>query len=174
MATSAVTQGVLVELGYEADFSVCPQRLDLLTCRGAHLGWLTAPRMPYHPSTSSPYRHGTVPLLVVPLSSLVVPLVSGVLYLFGLSFMKALFRTLLTEARVTGAPIIYLFHSYEFARFVGNGDIHRPLHHRWYLVDPKRRYALHCALLEFMLAHSDVVPTTASAFVNTFAYRKIT
>jgi hypothetical protein len=42
-----------------------------------------------------------------------VPFLSGILYLAGVSFMQALFRALLAEARRTGRPIVYLFHSYE-------------------------------------------------------------
>ena len=171
MTTSVATQRALVEAGYEADFSVCPQRLDLLTCRGASLGWLTAPRVPYHPSYSSPYRRGDIELLVVPLSSFGLPLVSGLLYLFGYSFVKTLFRLLLIEARKIGAPIVYLFHSYEFARFVRNSDVQRPFHHRCYLADPKRRYALQRRFLNFMLAHKEIEPMISSDFVKDYKQR---
>ena len=164
MATSADTQRALVDLGYAADFSVCPQRLDLLNCRGAHPGWLTAPRVAYRASANSPYRRGSLPLTVVPLNAIGIPLISGSLFLFGLAAMKFLFRCLLAEARLTGAPLVYLFHSYEFTRYLGGGK--RPAHHRLYVRDPAHRLALHRQFLHFMLAQPGVVPVTASTFLD--------
>ena len=171
MCTSVVTQRVLVEEGYKSDFSVCPQRLDAFTCQGANLGWLAAPRNAYRPSATSPYRRGGLPIVVVPLSGCGLPFVSGLVYLLGLSCAKLCFRILLAEARRTGAPIVYLFHSYEFARFLGPCGDNRPPHQRWYTAHPGKRYALNHALFRFMLTHDDVTPTTASAFVNAFEER---
>jgi Polysaccharide deacetylase len=164
MATSADTQRALIDFGYAADFSVCPQRLDLFNCRGAHPGWLAAPRIPYRASSGSPYRRGDLPLTVVPLSTLGIPLISGSLFLFGLAAMKLLFRCLAAEARRTGAPLVYLFHSYEFTRYLGGSR--RPPHQRLYTSDPARRLAMHRQFLRFMLEQRGVVPVTASAFLD--------
>lgn len=169
--TSAATQAALQKLGYRADFSVCPQRADLLTCRGAHPGWLTAPRIPYRPSQTSPFRRGARPLWVVPLSGLGLPFISGIFYLLGLDAMKQLFHGILAEARRTGAPIVYMFHTYEWTEPNGQhpkGDASRqPWYHRLYLRDRARRRSLHLQLFQYMTSFSEVWPTTASAFLQT-------
>lgn len=112
---STDTYRVLTELGYRTDSSVCSQRFDLVSSNLINVGWLTAPRLPYHPSETSPYRRGEMPILVVPISAIALPFISSALYVLGLSAMKALFRLLYVESLRTGKPIVYLFHPYEFA-----------------------------------------------------------
>jgi peptidoglycan/xylan/chitin deacetylase (PgdA/CDA1 family) len=164
MTTSRQTQSALVANGYQADFSVCAQRIDLLTCGGASAFWLTTPRGAYHPATESPFRRGELPLWVVNLSSLGIPYLSGILYLAGLSLMQVLFRALLTEARLTNSPIVYLFHSYEFTQLLYRDRL--PWHQRAYIGDRERRYQMNLALLNHMRASPDVCPMTASTFLE--------
>jgi len=164
MTTSRYTQSALVTQGYQADFSVCAQRMDLVACGGADMLWLFAPRGAYHPAQESPFRQGEVPIWVVNLSSLGVPFLSGILYLAGVSFMQALFRALLAESRRTGRPIVYLFHSYEFAHLIHPGQ--QPLHQRAYISSRVRRYQMNLALLNYMCASPDVYPMTASMFLE--------
>jgi hypothetical protein len=166
MTTSPETHRALLELGYVADFSICPQRLDLATCRSGNTGWITSPRVPYHPSVRSPYTRGALPLLVVPLSCIGLPFLSGLIYLFGLPATKLLFRLLLAESRRAGNPVVYLFHSYEFCAYTGAGNGSRPLHHRLYRKDPAVRYARNMALLRHMLSREGVRPMTGKAFVE--------
>ena len=179
MTTSSITQRVLVEHGYEADFSVCSQRIDILNSRGGCLGWLTAPRRPYHPSEDSPFRKGNVPLLVVPLSCLGVPFLSGLLYLWGAGSTKAFFEILLEEARWSRKPIVYLFHSYEFSAYRGTARtaegkdaataaIKRKLLHRLYLRDRERRYEMTRVLFEHMLSKAQIKPMTGQEYVRFF------
>ena len=164
MTTSATTQEALTDHGYEADFSVCPRRLDIVTCRGGHWAWLVAPRVQYTPSHASPFRRGDRPLLVVPLSALGLPLLSGTVYLFGLRATLRLYSRLHRDAcRSAGAPLVYLFHSYEFTRLTARGG--QPLHHRLYGRDRQRRYAQHIELLTAMCA-AKVRPMTAHSYVT--------
>lgn len=113
--TSAMTQKILVELGYTADCSVASQRVDFVSSNLVNVDWIFAPRLPYRPSRRSAFRKGDQDIWVVPLSAVVVPFISSVLYILKTRFMKALFRILYMESRRTGKPIVYLIHPFEFA-----------------------------------------------------------
>ena len=113
--TSAVTQRILVDLGYRIDSSVCSQRLDFVSSNLINWGWIFAPRRPYTPSLTSPFRRGTRPLLVIPVSALGLPFISSMLNTFGQRFTCFLFDLLYFESRKTGKPIVYLMHPGEFA-----------------------------------------------------------
>ncbi|MBN2415905.1 polysaccharide deacetylase family protein [bacterium] len=163
--TSAVTQKILVDLGYRVDSSVCSQRLDFISSNMINPGWLTAPRRPYHPSLRSPYRRGTSPLLVIPVSALGLPFVSGLLYTFGRSVTTLLFDLLYHESRRTGKPIVYLLHPGEFA--LKTGDKRRDFSVRVegmklrrspmiFEQDVIRRYDLHVELLEHIVSRGDI------------------
>jgi hypothetical protein len=170
MTTSAKTQNVLVNAGYRADFSVCPQRFDILNSQGGCGAWLFAPRKPYNPSNESPFKKGNSPLLVVPLSCVGFPFISGVLYLFGLTFMKLLFKLLYFEALIRGTAIVYLFHSYEFCKkdqeTVPSKTKKLPIHQRLYISDPLKRYELHVKLLKYIKSHKSVTFKTAKDMYN--------
>ncbi len=115
MKTSHITQGILAELGYTADCSVASQRIDFVSSNLINLGWIIAPRLPYRPSHRSAFRKGERHIWVVPLSAVIVPFISSVLYLLRVRFMKMLFRVLYAEAERTDKPIVYLAHPFEFA-----------------------------------------------------------
>jgi len=108
--TSALTLRLLAEHGYQADSSVCSQRMDVLSSNLINLGWLTAPRVSYHPNLTNPFKRGELPILEIPISALVLPLISGSLSVFGLDFMRLFFRLLYEESKRTGKPIVYLSH----------------------------------------------------------------
>jgi peptidoglycan/xylan/chitin deacetylase (PgdA/CDA1 family) len=111
--TSALTLRLLGEHGYQSDSSICSQRMDLLSSNLINIGWLVAPRHPYHPHHKAAFRRGDLPIWEIPVSALGVPWISGSLSVFGLRIMKTLFRLLLTEARLTGKPLVYLAHPTE-------------------------------------------------------------
>ena len=113
--TSHITQKILQELGYRADSSVCSQRVDFVSSNLINPHWIFAPRRPYHPHTASAFRKGTQPMVVVPVSALLMPFISGTLYIFGLAFMKRFFWLLYRESLWTGKPIVYILHPAEFA-----------------------------------------------------------
>jgi hypothetical protein len=161
MTTSLTTQKILAENGYISDFSICPQRLDFFNSKGGDIRWLFSPRLPYHPSFKSPYSKGDMPILVIPLSCIGIPFISGSLYFFGLSFMKLLFSLLYKESVITCKPIVYLFHSYEFCTYYGhktsndgtnkNHRSKRKSIHRFYEKDPVKRYDMNISLLKYIL-----------------------
>ena len=111
--TSGLTLQLLAEYGYRWDSSVCSQRLDFLSSNLVNPGWLTAPRLPYHPHRQNSFRRGSTPLWEIPVTALVFPLISGSLNVFGLAFMKAFFHLSYLEAERTGKPIVYLAHPTE-------------------------------------------------------------
>ncbi|MBN1886091.1 MAG: polysaccharide deacetylase family protein [Candidatus Krumholzibacteriota bacterium] len=179
MTTSSAAQRALEEHGFLADFSVCPQRIDLVGRAGDDPARLVAPRRPYRPSADSPYRRGTRPILVVPLSGFGAPFLSGVLFMVGPGAMKLFFRALLAEARRTGSPIVYLFHSYEFAAYTGvdggaardghargDGPVARRRLHRLYMRSRRRRYEATLSLFDYMRSFGDVRPMTARQFLG--------
>lgn len=177
MASSAGLQGALERHGFFMDFSVSPRRLDFFNSRGANLGSFFAPRCPYHPGRQSPFRKGDRKLLVVPLSCMGIPFLSGSLFLFGLSAMKVLFRALLFEAERHGSPIVYLFHSYEFTEYTediaGCDGSHpaadtekRKALHRLYTKDRERRYEDTLSLFRYILSFRSVRPMTGRAFYH--------
>ena len=111
---SSVALKVLAEYGYLTDSSVCSQRLDLLGSNLINMGWLVAPRSPYHPHSDSAFKRGALDILEVPVSALMLPFISTSLYIFKLLVMKMLFWLLYAEARRKGKPIVYLSHPEEF------------------------------------------------------------
>ena len=112
--TSARTLKLLSEYGYLSDSSVCSQRLDFVSSNLINPGWVTAPRKPYHPNLTSPFKRGDLPLWEVPVSAMIIPFLSNALNVLGLSLMKLFFRVLYIEAKFTGKPIVYLGHPTEF------------------------------------------------------------
>ena len=174
MTTSSMTQKILVKNGYIADFSVCSQRIDIFNSKGGEVGWLFAPRLPYRSSDKSPYKKGNVPLWNIPLSCIGFPFISGILYLFGLSFMKFFFRILLNESVKTKKPIVYIFHSYEFTKYISStrnsrelaqsGRDKQPLIHKLYLKDPVKRYNLNLEFLKYMRSFNSVTPMTGKEY----------
>ena len=114
--TSHVTQQILEGLGYWADSSVCSQRMDFISSNLINPGWVFAPRLPYHPRSDSAFRRGRRKIVVVPVSALGLPFLSGVLYFLGLRFMERFFDILYFESKKTGKPIVYLMHPAEFAK----------------------------------------------------------
>ena len=123
---SGSTLSILSRMGYLADSTVCSQRFDLISSNLVHTGWLRAPRRPYHPSGNDAYRRGDLSILEVPVSALAIPFISSTLYVFGLSFMKMVFRALYMESRRTGKPIVYLFHPYEFVEEIAGAKDDHP------------------------------------------------
>lgn len=177
MSTSVPAQRALMDQGYVADFSVCSGRLDVWGSRGGHPGWFTAPRSSYHPHPLSPFRRGEEPLVVVPLRCVGVPFSSGTLFLAGLRATLALGELLLAESRLTGAPLVFLFHSYELTSPVGVGREEggsrpptRPLH-KFYRHSRPWRYRALMALLQHLARGPGVVPMTGASYVKTLSTR---
>lgn len=107
---SGATIGILERLGYRADLSVNSQRLGLLSSDVWNVTWMLAPRRPYHPDTRYPWRRGRSKLWEIPLSCFVLPFMVNTAQVFGLSFMRAFFRGLYLESRLSGKPVVYMAH----------------------------------------------------------------
>ncbi|PWB49900.1 MAG: hypothetical protein C3F13_17875 [Anaerolineales bacterium] len=179
--TSSQTLKLLAEQGYWSDSSVCSQRMDLVSSNLINFGWLGAPRRPYYPHQSSAFRRGNVPILEIPVSALIAPFISSMLYAAGLSSMKRFFRILYAEARRTGKPIVYLAHPIEFAP-MGKGKALEPLQRKYFspsyiranglrlrnlLKSDRHRHLAHTEeLLAYMASFPDVVFMTASDYTK--------
>lgn len=107
---SGATIRVLQELGYRADCSINAQRLGLFGSDLYDVRPLAARRSPYRPSTDDPFRAGEAVVWEVPVSAALVPFVSNAERAFGLPFMRLLLRGLAAEGRVTGKPVVFMFH----------------------------------------------------------------
>ena len=148
---SSATLRILEELGYLADSSVCSQRLDFVSSNLVNPGWLWAPRLPYHPSDRSPYRRGSLKILEVPVSAILIPFVSTTLRIFGVAFMKLLFTLLYWESRLTGKPIVYLVHPHEFLYAQK-----KPFH--WRMLVPDRSWRVYGFPIRIWLARRHLGP----------------
>jgi peptidoglycan/xylan/chitin deacetylase (PgdA/CDA1 family) len=133
--TSAHTLRLLADNGYWADSSVCSQRMDLASSNLINVGWIFAPRRPYHPHRANAFRAGDLPIWEIPVSAMVVPFISSALGVLGLTPIKNLFRLLYAESRRTGKPIVYLAHPSEFVE-TGNeglrGKLQAALHREYF------------------------------------------
>ncbi len=174
-STSADTQTALMLNGYKCDYSVCSRRIDFMNTAGGNINWLYSPNKPYHPAEGNPYIKGTLPLWVVPLSSIGLPFVSGLLYLFGLNFMKFYFKQLFKESIRTNKPIVYLFHSYEFTSYTGCPNIinedsglraKQKWFHKYYGFDSKIKYENNLKLLDYILSFRETKPFTSIKYAE--------
>jgi peptidoglycan/xylan/chitin deacetylase (PgdA/CDA1 family) len=121
--TSALTLQLLSEYDYMADSTVCSQRMDLISSNLINTHWLFAPRRPYRPHSKSAYRAGNLPLWEVPVSAMLLPFISSTHRVLGPWTMRALFRILYVESKLTGKPVVYLAHPGEFRnRRTGTGS----------------------------------------------------
>jgi hypothetical protein len=164
MTTSATAQDILVELGYLADFSVSAHRFDPFAASAYQLQWLRVPPTPYRPLVADPFRPGDRPFVVVPLSGCGAPFVSGVLYIAGQQVMRRFGRFLAAHMARIDAPLVYLFHSYEFTGLAAAD--HRPWHHRLYRRDPEVRYRLNAALLQWLVGDLGLEASTATQYLS--------
>lgn len=169
MSTSSLTQRILIETGYIADFSVCSQRIDFFYSAGGDIRWLSAPRNIYNPSDNNPYKKGFLPIKVVPLRSIFLPFTSGTMYIFGLNFMKIFYNILIKESAKTKKPVVYIFHPYEFTEFESKHDKNNfkkkksPVHNL-YTSDIRKRYEMNFELFRYMLSFKEVQPLTGREY----------
>lgn len=107
---STSTLGFLSQLGYKADLSITPQHFPLFSSSPWQFGRLQAPRSPYHPSPSNPFRPGELSILEIPTSCFVVPLAHGSLSALPMLAWTALAKLLAAEARSFGRVLVPMFH----------------------------------------------------------------
>ncbi|MFC1646627.1 polysaccharide deacetylase family protein [Candidatus Omnitrophota bacterium] len=173
----------LEECGYLADFSVNSQRLDLLSSNPFACNHLLAPRLPYHPNYSNPYRRGNSNIWEIPLSSFIVPFAIMTLMTFRLKLTKLFFKTLHKETKATNKPIVYMMHPEEFSPksenvcainlkslglkdflpFGSEGIVARRM---FRMTDPDKIYCSNRALLRYIQSHKDVSFVTADEYIK--------
>ena len=175
--TSHITHELLEEMGYNADCSISSQRCDLVSSNLINIGWLFAPRLPYHPAKDSAFRRGNRKIWVVPISALILPFISSVLYTFRLKFMMKFFDILYKESLNTGKPIVYLAHPVEFAEdtikfqkkiswfngIFAHGFTSRA---KLYLKGCQKRLEINKRLFQYIRAHEGVEFLTVNEFVS--------
>lgn len=111
---SSATLTVLDELGYRADTSIPSTRLSILSSDMWNLGYLRAPRRPYHPSPKDPFRRGSLSIWEVPVSCYAIPFTVSFLQVFGMGVMQNYLSALVAEGRKTGKPVVYMAHPEDF------------------------------------------------------------
>lgn len=174
--TSHITQGILEELGYVADCSVASQRIDFVSSNLVNVGWIFAPRLPYHPSEDDAFNRGERSIWAIPISAMLLPFISATLNVFGLNFMKNFFDILYRESLRSGKPIVYLAHPSEFA--LPTMKIEKPglsiktirthgllFRARFYEQDRQKRFDMNRDLLVFMKSYPNVRFMKVSDFV---------
>ena len=159
--------------------------MDLVSSNLINFGWLTAPRRPYLPHQRSAFRRGNIPICEIPVSALILPFISSLLYILGLPTMKRFFRLLHAEARRTGKPIVYLAHPVEFAP-MGKGKAFEPMQRNYFSPSYIRANGLRLrnllsrtdrhlhmyhteGLLSYMASFPNVVFLTASDYTRNYA-----
>ena len=130
----------LSELGYKADLSVTPQRLPILSSSPWCLGWLFAPRSPYHPSERSPYRRGLLPVKEIPTSCFLIPLAHGTIANLRPAIPARLLALLSTEARLFQRPLVAMLHP---ESLIGAAELWKPSL-AWHDFFPRRNGGFHC------------------------------
>ena len=144
---SAETIGVLEELGYRADVSVTAQQLGLFGSDLYDVKPLFAPRRPYHPDRRDLFRPGDRSLWEIPVSAWGLPFLSDTERLCGLPAMRAFFRLLRLESRLTGKPVVFMFHPSDLNAAQGI-ESRRPLGWRDFLPSRTYGFRFRYALLE--------------------------
>ena len=100
--------------GFKTDSSVCPQRFDGPFTFGSRrkLRWLISPRMPYHPSRESVFRRGDSKILEIPISAMILPFIGTTIRMMP-NVLRLLRKMLFIESRISGKPVVLLFHPNE-------------------------------------------------------------
>lgn len=104
------TLPILEELGYKVDLSVSPQHFPLFSSSLWSCGRMFSPRSPYHPSESSPYRRGSLKLLEIPTSCLLIPFAQASILSLPRMATGIMTKLLISEARRLGRVVVLQFH----------------------------------------------------------------
>jgi peptidoglycan/xylan/chitin deacetylase (PgdA/CDA1 family) len=109
--------------GFSIDSSVASQRFDGPMSFGSKkkLNWLISPRLPYHPSSNSPFRKGNSPVLEIPVSAALFPYI-GTLMRVHPPLFRILEKILLCESKLTSKPLVFIFHPNECLDYQENSS----------------------------------------------------
>ena len=125
-------------------------------------------------------------------SALILPFISSTHRVVGLQAMKAFFRVLYLESRLTGKPIVYLAHPTEFRNRKAGGEsrFHESVKLRYfspafirihgfrprnllYRVNGEALLESTRSLFGYMASFPDVVPMTVSEYVQQYLENRI-
>lgn len=108
------TVKALEDSGFSTDSSIAPQRFDGPLTFGSKkkLKWLYAPRKPYFLSYESPTNRGNSKIFEIPISAMILPFI-GTTMRVSPTLTKVLKKGLFAESKLTGKPIVFLFHPNE-------------------------------------------------------------
>jgi peptidoglycan-N-acetylglucosamine deacetylase len=100
--------------GFSIDSSVASQRFDGPMSFGSKkkLKWMVSPRLPYHPSTHSPFKKGDSPVLEIPVSAALFPYI-GTLMRVHPPLFRTIEKILFIESKLTSKPLVFIFHPNE-------------------------------------------------------------
>lgn len=109
--------------GFSIDSSVASQRFDGPMSFGSKkkLKWLIAPRLPYHPSSISPFKKGNSPVLEIPVSAAVFPYI-GTLMRVNPPLFRIIEKILFFESKLTYKPLVFIFHPNECLDYQKNSS----------------------------------------------------
>jgi hypothetical protein len=114
--TSALTLRIIADARYWSDSSVCFQRSDFMSYNLINFQWLFALRKPYHPHPTNPFRRGDLRIWKITISAAILPFITSTMKVLGLPVIKALFRILYAESKLTGKLIVFPGHPIEYVR----------------------------------------------------------
>jgi peptidoglycan/xylan/chitin deacetylase (PgdA/CDA1 family) len=108
------TIAILERLNILTDSSVSSQRFDGPLTFGSFrkLRWLTSPRLPYFPNYRNPYKAGNSKVLEIPVSAFIVAY-QGTTMRISSGLNNIIGEILFKEAKITGKPIVFIFHPNE-------------------------------------------------------------
>ena len=186
---SGTTMRLLGEYGYLADVSINSQRLDIFSSDPFGFKQLFAPRFPYHPSFSNPYKKGNTGsnsrIWEIPLSCLMVPFAVMTLTTFRLTATKILLSFLRQESKINKKPIVYMTHPEEFSitsdnvysiplkklrfkDFLPFGGEGIQARRAFRISDPGKIYRYNKALLKKLKSYNDVEFVTVEEYVKSW------
>ncbi len=115
LRVSKNTATALEESGYKIDSSIASQRFDMFMSMGGlkKMRWLTAPRLPYRPSSNNIFKRGHSKIIEVPLTAFGLPYLGTTMRLFPriTDIQKLAFDF---EASLDQKPIVFIIHPNEF------------------------------------------------------------
>jgi peptidoglycan/xylan/chitin deacetylase (PgdA/CDA1 family) len=105
----------LSRAGFKIDSSISPQRLDFLVSFGSYDKFqrIFSPRSPYLTKSNNLAKRGDGPIVEIPLSSFILPLVGSTMR--SMPVLNSVLRSLLSwESMSKNSPIVYYMHPNEF------------------------------------------------------------
>ena len=181
------TLPILSALGYKTDLSVTPQRLSLLSSTPWCFQWLRAPRAPYHPHKSSPFRRGQVNLIEIPTSCMLLPFAHATMTGIRSRGMSVMLKFLAWESLHFDRVLVLLLHPESIAGedfywgrrklrwtdFIPRRNGGLGLRYHFGDIPPEESRRLSLELLARLHAQPDFREMSADDYLNSSWFRKL-